>query len=175
MKHLLTIYPQDIGAASDPNAIFKERRAARAVMVTKKGGIYLVYMKTRGYYKLPGGGIEEGEDTETALHRELLEECGTDGVIIGEVGSVEEFREDYGLHQLSYCYLVQQNGSHMLPEYTEKERREQAELHIAASIDDAIMLVKANTPIDDECRFMQQRDSVLLKEAHRLLSIRFKK
>jgi len=171
MKQLVTIRPTDVGAASNPDTSLRERQAARAVMLRQDGGVYLIHMKTRGYYKLPGGGIEEGEDPEAALHRELVEECGTDGTIIQEVGMVEEFREHHGLHQLSYCYLVRQKGGHVLPEYEQHEKNDGAELCIADSLEEAIRLVEEFVPTDDECRFMQRRDSVLLKEAERLLDV----
>ena len=58
MKPLLTIRPVDVGATEDPDATFRERRAARAVMTNENGGVYLIHIKTRGYYKLPGGGID---------------------------------------------------------------------------------------------------------------------
>jgi ADP-ribose pyrophosphatase YjhB (NUDIX family) len=140
-------------------------------MLTTKGKIYLIHMKTREYYKLPGGGIDEGESDTAALHRELLEECGTDGKILGEIGIVEEFRDDVGLHQHSYCYLMQQEGSHGRAAYEASEVADGAELYIADSIKDAIQLVEGSVPKDDECRFMQRRDSLLLKEAARLLGV----
>lgn len=169
MKPLLIIRPADVGATEDPDATFRERRAARAVMTNENGGVYLIHMKTRGYYKLPGGGIDEGEDIEAALHRELAEECGTGGTIIGELGSIEEFREDNGLHQISYCYLVKQQGQHAATEFEQGEVEDGAELVIAADITAAIHLVESSTPPDDECRFMQRRDSTFLREAQKLL------
>lgn len=175
MKQILTIHPDDVGATTSPDAIFTERRAARAVMLNEKGDVYLVYMKTRDYYKLPGGGIDEGEDIETALHRELMEECGTDGEIIGEIGSVEEFRGEIpgfpAVHQVSYCYIVKQKGGHVLPDYEQSEQDDGAEVVIVSDIDKAITLIEGSTPVDDECRFMQRRDSVLAREAKHLLSV----
>lgn len=170
MKHLLTLYPADIGASSNPDAAFRERRAARAVMLDADGKVYLIHMKTRGYYKLPGGGIDDGEEIEAALHRELLEECGTDGEIVAEVGTIEEFRESVGLHQVSYCYLVRQTGGHVLPEYEQHETDDGAELYIADSIEHAIRLIDDLEAPDDECRFMQRRDSTFLREAQQKIS-----
>ena len=140
-------------------------------MLSKTGGIYLLYMKTRNYYKLPGGGIDPGESIESALHRELMEECGTDGDIIAEVGSIEELREMHNTHQISYCYVVHQKGGHVLPDYEEGEQEDGAESMIAKNIDEAIALVENAVPVDDEVRFIQHRDAVLLKEAKRLLNV----
>lgn len=170
MRHILTIHPANVAATPHPDAAFRERRAARAVMLNERGGVYLIHMKTRDYYKLPGG-IEEGEDSEAALHRELMEECGTDGEVVGEVGSVEEFRDSDGLHQISDCYLVRQKSGHVLPEYEQEEITDGATLFIAPDIATAIKLIESSTPSDDECRFMLRRDAVLLTEAQRLLGL----
>lgn len=171
MKQLLSIKSDDIGAASKSDVDFKERRAARAVMFNDNGGVYLVHMKTRDYYKLPGGGIDEGEAIETALHRELMEECGTDGEITNEIGSVEEFRDFSATHQISYCYIVKQKGGHTFPNYEQSEQDDGAEVVTVRNIDEAIALIESSNPVDDECRFMQRRDSVLTREAKRLLGV----
>ena len=48
------------------------RPSARAVIL-KDGKALLIHSKKYDYYKFPGGGIESGEDHETALCREVLE------------------------------------------------------------------------------------------------------
>lgn len=171
MKQLLSIKTEDVGATSNTNVEFKERRAARAVLLSESGSVYLLHMKTREYYKLPGGGIDDGEDIKTALHRELVEECGTDGEIIAELGSVEEFRDFSATHQVSYCYIVRQKGGHILPNYEQSEQDDGAEVVIVRTIDEAITLIESSNPVDNECHFMQHRDSVVTREAKRLLGI----
>ena len=54
-------------------AVFK-RTAARAVIL--RDGLLLMIHTNRGDYKFPGGGLEPGEDLESALRREVLEETG---------------------------------------------------------------------------------------------------
>lgn len=60
-------------------------------------------------YCLPGGHIEFGEDTKTAVIREMLEETKTQVTIDKELAFVESFYTDKnGLitHELSMYYLV---------------------------------------------------------------------
>ncbi len=54
------------------------RQAARAVVVDPDNRVLLVRFEfpARVVWATPGGGIEEGETDEHALHRELLEETG---------------------------------------------------------------------------------------------------
>ncbi len=47
-------------------------------IVIKDGKLLLIHRFRDGneYYAFPGGGVEEGEDLDTALKREILEETG---------------------------------------------------------------------------------------------------
>ena len=58
-----------------------------AVIVNDKGEILSCRRADKYHtWQLPQGGIDEGESTETALHRELLEEIGTNDVeILGKL------------------------------------------------------------------------------------------
>lgn len=56
------------------NGSVYKRAAARAVIL--RDGELLMVHTNRGDYKFPGGGVEPGEDLETALRREVLEETG---------------------------------------------------------------------------------------------------
>jgi ADP-ribose pyrophosphatase YjhB (NUDIX family) len=87
-----------------------ERVATRAI-VLKGTDILLLYTKRYDDYSLPGGGVETGEDLESALVRELTEETGARNVkIVTPFGLFEEFRPWYKdnidvLRMLSYCYV----------------------------------------------------------------------
>lgn len=60
------------------------QHCARALLLTPEGRILL--MKIRGWQRdlwiTPGGRLEPGEDSVSALHRELLEETGRRGFAI---------------------------------------------------------------------------------------------
>lgn len=51
------------------------RPSARAVIIDGNK-LAMVYVSRKGYYKFPGGGINEGETPEQALVREAAEEAG---------------------------------------------------------------------------------------------------
>jgi ADP-ribose pyrophosphatase YjhB (NUDIX family) len=60
-----------------------ERTAVRAVAL--RGGAALLLRGSRfGDLRFPGGGVDPGEDVESALRRELREECGAGLVAVGE-------------------------------------------------------------------------------------------
>ncbi|HYE59882.1 MAG TPA: class I tRNA ligase family protein [Candidatus Kapabacteria bacterium] len=65
------------------------RRSVRGICV-RDGKLAVIYDYAMDEYLLPGGGIEEGEDPETALKREVQEELGyTDSKVVACLGTVE--------------------------------------------------------------------------------------
>lgn len=82
MKELFKIDLQDY----DENFKVSKRPSARGIILKDKK-IALVYSKTEGYYKFPGGGFKENEDLKEALIREVREETGM--IVIPE--SIKEF------------------------------------------------------------------------------------
>ena len=117
MKHLLTIDPDNIANEKG----FKERQASRALVTDNEGKIALLHARTYSYYKLPGGGVEEGEDFVEALRRECLEEIGCTIEVLGELGIIEEYRKTENLYQISYCYYAKVIGEKGTPDFTESE------------------------------------------------------
>lgn len=59
----------------DPNGEAFRRPSARGIIL-REGKLSMIYSRARGYYKLPGGGIEPGEDIAAAMMREVHEETG---------------------------------------------------------------------------------------------------
>lgn len=169
MKNLLTIHAHTIISDSTEVDVsnFRERSAARAVLLDKSGRVYLLNVSKHGYHKLPGGGIDEGEEIKQALARELLEEVGCNAEIIAELGTVIEYRdyEDDGLKQTSYCYLAKQAGK-QVGSALEQDELEEGILGVKAkSIDDAIALLSQDKPDNLEGKFIQKRDIAFLQAA----------
>lgn len=71
-----------------------ERFGVRALI--QKDGLYAMQQASAGEYKIPGGGIDEGETIEQALVREVQEETGL--IVIPEsvtpLGEILEMRKD---------------------------------------------------------------------------------
>src|SRR5687767_7194485 len=121
MKLLLEIHDSDIFPGSldlDPST-FRERRAARAIVIDNLGQIALLKVSNQHYHKLPGGGIEAEEDIKQALSRELLEEIGCEAEITSELGEIIEYKNEQLKKQISYCYIGQQIGDIGSPKFTE--------------------------------------------------------
>jgi len=72
------------------------RDSARGIIL-KDGKVLLVHSRKYDYYKFPGGGIEAGENHETALCREVLEETGSRVIpeSIREFGYVPRRQKDF--------------------------------------------------------------------------------
>jgi 8-oxo-dGTP pyrophosphatase MutT (NUDIX family) len=169
MKTILTIKQQDIDPQSPTvdTTQFRERNAARAVLLAPNGAIWLLNVTKHAYHKLPGGGIDQGEDTVVAMKRELLEEVGCEAEIIAELGEVVEYR-DYdngGLKQISYCYLARQIGVQQTPKLEEGEVAEGLQDVTVGSIDEAIRLLQKDQPNNLEGKLIQRRDLAFLQAA----------
>lgn len=85
------------------------RKAARTVIIDDNDLVALISVRDGEYYKIPGGGIEEGESEEQAALREALEETGCQVEIIKKIGKKQFIDKNplYGetIHH-SVCFLA---------------------------------------------------------------------
>ena len=172
MKIIKTITDADFGR--EPNfekwEEYRIREAARAILFDEESRVALMRVASDNYCKLPGGGIDEGEDITTALNRELLEEIGASSVeILSEVGRVDEYRDEYGVNSRHYCFVARLSGPIIEPSRTEKELAEGYETVWAKDMDEAILLVEQGNPKEYGHNFERLRELALLNEAKFLL------
>lgn len=87
-----------------------QRQAVRAVVI-RDMTLLMVYSPVNGDYKFPGGGVEENEDPEAALRREIAEECGMNLVrILQEIGSIIEYaypmKREFDVFKMTSTYYL---------------------------------------------------------------------
>lgn len=91
-------------------------QTVRAVII--QDGKMVMQRNKNGEYKIPGGGVEQGEDRMTALCREVREEAGMeiDRNSIRDIGEIIEYRTDkfhpekrFERHTFYYFCNVTQN------------------------------------------------------------------
>lgn len=166
MKTLITLRDSDVilgSAVVGDSTDFNRREASRAVVSDSDGKIALLYVGLDTYHKLPGGGIDPGEDVRTALERELLEEIGCRAEVTGEIGETIEYRNELKLLQTSFCFTATQVGVKGEPDFTEKELREQYSIVWTDSVNSAIELLEQDEPKSYVGKFIQKRDLAILK------------
>ena len=140
------------------------RNAARAIVFDDNNFIALIHATKNFYYKLPGGGIEEGETNEMALQRECKEEIGCNIEVIKELGCTVEYRKKYRLNQTSYCYIAKVVGEKGTPKL-EKDEAEEGFETVWLPINEALEKVRASQLLIYEAQYMIARDTALLEHA----------
>ena len=166
MKTLLTLRDSDFGIDAPFPEEHKNREAARAIVYDHGGNIALISATKEGYHKLPGGGVDAGENIMTALARELKEEIGCEVTNVRELGAIEEYRGAYGLHHLSYCFLADLVGEKGEPHLEEDEIARGFETvwtDLASAV--ATLTREAKEVTEYSGRFMVTRDLTFLKAA----------
>ena len=162
-------FPED----GDENC-FKERNAARAVLIDDDYRVALIDATNRGYYKLPGGGIDEGELIEEALRREVLEEAGYEIEPLCPLGYTHETRHKFEQFNNSYAWLARAKkevGRNLM----EDEIEDGFEVKWFDSIDDAIAAVE-KVDVSDmiyQAHFFTARELAILREARKVLKEKY--
>jgi 8-oxo-dGTP diphosphatase len=82
--------------AKEVGVIYISRQAISVITFNTTDQISLIHAKSDNYFKLPGGGIDPGENHLVAVQREMQEKTGAltrvrEG---GCIATTEEFRSD---------------------------------------------------------------------------------
>lgn len=155
--------PAILIGTKQPEIQYRERSAVRVVVNGPEDSVVIVKVREGNYYKLPGGGVEAGEDHQRAGEREVAEETGCRVAMQGAcVATAEEYRHD--LHQISYCYLARLLDRTGKPALTEEEVADGLS-HEWVSVDKALEVMSAVEPTSEMGHFIKERDSFLLREA----------
>jgi len=170
MELIKEIYEEDLGYDYEySNIAYKLRKASRSIVLNDSREIAILYVAKNKYHKLPGGGIEAGENIKMALNREVMEEAGVEIDILGEIGAIIEYRSKHELLQISYCYYSEVRGHIVEPSFTEEERSNGFKLKWVP-LDEAIAILENDIPDNYVGRFIQKRDLLFLKSACLILS-----
>ena len=160
-KSTSTVALKIIGLKQD-NIKYVDRSAVRIIIKNNKDEIIIMRVEEGNYYKLPGGGIEPGEDHNLAATREAKEETGCAvAVEEGCIATTEEWRND--LHQISHCYcatLVHDTGKAQLTSLEEQEGLKHEWMPVEKALD-KMSLCK---PTSELGRFIRERDLFLLSK-----------
>ena len=122
MKRILTLDMNDY--TNDMPVL--EKHTVRAVIL--RDGKMAMQLSAKGEYKIPGGGVENGESREETLIREVREETGLliKPESITDIGEILELREDvfskgtkYVCH--SYFYFCEILDHTVEPQMTPSE------------------------------------------------------
>ena len=89
----------------------RDRAIARAICFDDDGNFYFVRVNRDDYFgkatliETSGGGVEEGEDLNTAIRRELKEELGADTEVICKIGVVSDYYNLLHRHNINNYFL----------------------------------------------------------------------
>jgi 8-oxo-dGTP diphosphatase len=101
---------------------YSDRPSAYLILFEEDGK--LVSVKHRGMYFLPGGGVDEGETVEDALHREVKEEIGWTVRLASEIAVAGQYavspKSGRRVNKISHFYLgkaISREGTPIEPDH----------------------------------------------------------
>ena len=93
-------------------SITHDRVIARAILINTDNEVCLLHIKgvddfgNRDYYETPGGGVNENENIEHAVIREVLEETGYKAEILCNLGYVDDYYNLINRHNINHYFLL---------------------------------------------------------------------
>ena len=103
----LTLCDEEWPAASADH----DREIVRAIVVDDEGMYYFVRIRRDDHFgkatliETSGGGVEPGEDFQTAIRRELKEELGAEVEVLCSIGIVSDYYNLIRRHNINHYFL----------------------------------------------------------------------
>lgn len=165
MKLLVEISDASLGIGSSEvmGGTYELRKSARAILRKPNGTIAMQYLSTHRFHKLPGGGVENGETLEEALERELLEEVGCHATIHDCIGVVIEYRAQFKMIAISYCFIAEVIEPIGEP-HLDKAEIDEGVTHIWMPPEEAIQKLETDVPTKYQSHFILKREQAFLRE-----------
>ena len=172
MDLLIELFDQDIFPSKHkPKLIsYNLRRAARAVLLDSKNQVALLHVSHHNFWKLPGGGIDQGETIFEGLKREIREEVGCSVSKIKSIGETLEFRNQTNTVQVSYCFTGKAVKPFSKIHLEDDELADGLNLHWV-SLSKAVSLIKNSNPTNYDGHFIKLRDLAILHKAKQVLKL----
>jgi 8-oxo-dGTP diphosphatase len=152
-----------IGEAEQLKSQYELRKSARVILENEAGEIAIQHLQNYHFYKLPGGGVDAGENVEKALLREVREEVGCECAILRPIGVTIEYRAKYKLLHLSYCYVAKVTSPITTPSF-EADEIKAGQTNIWVSPDTVLELVHNGERTNYESHFNIPRELAFLEE-----------
>lgn len=146
------------------------KRAARTVIVDNEDRIVILDVNNGDYYKIPGGGVEEGETDEEAAKREALEESGCEVELIQKIGEqqfVDPDPNNNGRIHFSVCYLAKKKTDGQT-NFNDWEKENSFKMKWV-TFDEAINLFEKVSTLDQFGVEINKRDLDFIKIAREIL------
>ncbi|WP_127531442.1 NUDIX hydrolase [Paenibacillus kobensis] len=171
MKLIRTITDSDFIGGRIVLLPFVSRVASRGVLLNEKKQIAMMDLATLKLSKLPGGGVEKGENYEQAFVREIKEETGYVCEIVHTLGYIEEHKNRNNFMQRSYCYIAKASNDCGPVMLTAQEKRLGMNLNWM-HMKDAIRTLSHSAAVlkDHSSRFTLLRDLTIIEEADKWLN-----
>jgi 8-oxo-dGTP diphosphatase len=152
-------------------AVRISRYGSRGVLIDNMMNVAMMYMSQLNLYKLPGGGIEEGERIGDAFLREINEETGFEAEIIHELGYIEEHKKQNDFMQISYCFVAKARSKNSNTKLSDNEKQ-LGMLVKWMTLPEALEVMNNSALICDDytAKFMILRDKSILEEAVNILA-----
>lgn len=147
----------------------KPKYSTRTVLFDDDGKVAIINVTKHGYYKIPGGGIEDGENISDSARREVREEAGCDCTLIGELGRLETEVPIWDMLDISDGFVAKISGEKLAPEYEAWEKERGFEVVWFDDLDKAIATIEQNVVSEPGVECLQSRDLNFLKLAREKL------